>query len=115
MREGFHINLYQAGHYLSYLSNIPSSREQSAQVSHFISEQLAQDYMIGPISPQDGASIIASPLAAIHKKATERWRIIVNLSSPQNASVNDNLRWEPLHIHPWRMQCYFSIIWGGTP
>ena len=54
---------------------------------------------MGPLEDhQGGAGIVTSPLAAIPKKASGRWRIIVNLSHPQNASVNDNLRRELTHV-----------------
>jgi len=99
MRQGFRIRLRNSAHCHTSASNSPSTLEQSAQVTSFINEQLAQGFMMEPIDNQEeGAGIITSPLAAIPKKATGRWRIIVNLSHPEKASVNDNLRRELTHV-----------------
>ena len=60
-------------------------------MDRFVQKQLEQGYMLGPFTKQEGAGIITSSLVAIPKKTPGQWRIIVNLSSPANASVNDNL------------------------
>ena len=99
MRQGFRIGLRGTLHCRSSAANAPSALQQSTQVTTFINEQVARGFMMGPLEgPQGGAGIVTSPLAAIPKKASGRWRIIVNLSHPQNASVNDNLRRELTHV-----------------
>ena len=54
--------------------------------------------MSGPFPSADCSSIITSSLAVVPKKTPGKWRIIVNLSRPRNASVNDFIRREFTHV-----------------
>ena len=47
--------------------------------------------MLGPLPPEDCAGVITSCMAVIPKKTPGKWRVIVELSSPQDRSINDNL------------------------
>ena len=98
MHQGFCIGLQDISCHSS-TSNAPSAREQAAQVTSFVDKQVNQGIMIGHIdSPPEVAGIITCPLAAIPKKIASHWRIIVNLSHPERASVNDNLQQELTHV-----------------
>ena len=44
------------------------------------------------------AKIIMSSMTVIPKETVGKWRVIVDMSRPRGASVNDNLRWGLTHI-----------------
>ena len=54
--------------------------------------------MAGPFSRSECAKIITSSIAVIPKKTVGKWRVIVDMSRPRGASVNDNLRRGLTHI-----------------
>ena len=78
--------------------NSPSAREHEDVVDAFIAQQLAAGFMTGPFLPADCSGVITSNLAVVPKKTPGKWRVIVNLSRPQNASVNDFIRRELTHV-----------------
>ena len=98
MRQGFRIGLKGDVHCRSVTSNAPSAHRQSTQVTKFISQQLTCGYMLGPLDPQQASGVVRSRLAATPKKTPNHWHTIVNLSSPEKASVNDNLKKELTHV-----------------
>ena len=61
-------------------------------VQEFIHKQVSQGYMIGPLPSAECNQVTRSSKAVIPKKMPGKWRVIVDLSSPTNCSVNDSLR-----------------------
>ena len=66
--------------------------EQGDLVDAFITQQLAAWFVSSPFPPANCSSVIN--LTVMPKKTSGKWRIIVNLSRPCNASVNDCIRRE---------------------
>ena len=64
----------------------------------YIQTQLGKGYMAGPFSRSECAKVITSSIAVIPKKTVGKWRVIVDMSRPRGASVNDNLRRGLTHI-----------------
>ena len=54
--------------------------------------------MIGPLPKDECSQVITSSLAVIPKKTPGKWRVIVNLSSPKGASVNNHLKRRLTHV-----------------
>ena len=46
---------------------------------------------MGPLDPRSFPSIHCSPIGLVPKGATGKWRLIVDLSSPHDRSVNDGI------------------------
>ena len=91
MKEGFCIGLVREPNCQSSTGNTPSVTERADVISNFLSSQGRAGSMLGPLTSEDCAGVITSHMAVIPKKTPGKWRVIVDLSSPQNRSINDNL------------------------
>ena len=84
------------------MSSTPAAAAAAAHaniVQHFLDNQVQQGYIIGLLPPPTSCTnIITSSLAVIPKKAPNKWRVIVDLSSPTGASTNDNLQRRLTHV-----------------
>ena len=98
IQQGFRIGLQEHPQCRPRLTNTPSAREHSEVVDQFVRAQVSQGYMAGPFPVQDCTNVIISGIAVIPKKTPGKWRVIVDMSSPQNASVNDYLHRELMHV-----------------
>ena len=98
MQTGFRIGLQAAPHCRTATSNTPSAREHASVVDQFIQRQVSQGYMLGPFPPHACSNLITSSIAVIPKKTPGKWRVIVDLSSPRDASVNDSTRRQYTHL-----------------
>ena len=106
IRHGICIGLVPSTACCSSSQNFPSAQKHENVVDAFIAQQLAAGFMTGPLYPADCSGVTTSNLAVVPKKTLGKWRVIVNLSRPQNASVNDFIRrnsptWP---TRPWRTQ-----------
>ena len=59
--------------------------------------------MLGPFPIQECSGIVTSSMGVIPKKTPGKWRVIVDLSRPKGASVNDYTRLQHCHL------AYFSV------
>ena len=98
MRQGFRIGIQKTPRCWASPSNSPSARQHSEVIRQYVQDQLKKGYMAGPFPPAECAHIITSSMAVIPKKAAGKWRVIVDMSSPHGASVNDNLRRDLTHV-----------------
>ena len=98
MKEGFHIGLVREPCCQSSSGNTPSTMERAEVISDFLSSQCRAGYMLGPLPPKDCAGVFTSRMAVIPKKTPGTWRVIVDLSSPQDHSINDNLHRRLSHV-----------------
>ena len=72
--------------------NHPSSRANPRVVDERISTELEAGRLLGPIPPQQALTLHVSPLGLVPKKHQfNKWRLICDLSSPSNHSVNDGI------------------------
>ena len=67
-------------------------------IHQYVQDQLKKGYMVGPFLLDKCAHITTSSLAVIPKKAAGKWQVIVDMSSPHGASMNDNLRRDLMHV-----------------
>ena len=91
MKKGFQIGLVREPNCQSSTANTPSATERADVISNFLSSQGRAGYMLGPLTPEDCAGVITSCMTVIPKKTPGKWRVIVDLSSSWNHSINDNL------------------------
>ena len=95
--NGFHIDYsYGSFHLRSHSYNHPSSSANVATVqthihSH-IHTELSADRLVGPLVSLAQRHVYTSPIGLLPMSHTgTRWRLIVDLSSPPSASVNDGI------------------------
>ena len=98
MKEGFRIGLVREPNCQSSQGNTPSAMERADVISNFLSSQCRAGHVLGPLPPENCAGIVTSRMAAIPKKTPGKWRVIVDLSSPHNGSINDNLHRHLSHV-----------------
>lgn len=91
LREGFRIGFdYSRRDCRSSRRNMSSARSHPQVISRYVQEELSQRRLVAPGSVTRHVQL--SPLGAIPKpRQPGKWRLIVDLSSPRGASVNDGI------------------------
>ena len=73
-------------------SNHPSAREHPSVISSALETEVKKGHLVGPLVPAHFPFVQTSSLGAVPKKHTQnKWRLILDLSHPKNASVNDGI------------------------
>ena len=83
-------------------ANLISARNHPHVVSQYIQEELARNQIghVGSLETASSLGIQLSPLGAIPKKGKpDKWRLIMDLSSPDGFSVNDGISKEDCSFH----------------
>ena len=94
--EGFRIGFNRAHPISSAASNFPTTHND--MVHDYLSKEVTLDRMF-PLYPPLSKQIHVSPLEIIPKKKPGKWRLIVELSSPQGYSVNEGISPELASVH----------------
>ena len=104
--RGFHIGADRANVIRpSRHGNLPSVRQHPALVVEHLAAERAAGRLLGPLPTQLANSCQTSPIGLIPKPHQPgKWRLIVDLSSPRGASVNEAIVSEPCHM------CYASVL-----
>ena len=71
--------------------NLLSASEQPHIIREYLAEECAEGRVIGPLRLDSYPNVHISPFGIIPKKATGKYRLIVDLSSPHDCSVNDGV------------------------
>ena len=97
--HGFHIGAVRAGSLRSNQSNMPSVQLQSQLVASQISDEKESGRLLGPLPPHLASLVRMSPIGLIPKPHQPgKWKLIVDLSSPGGASVNDSIDTHVCHM-----------------
>ena len=94
MNFGFRIGFNRASAIQPSKRNMRSVVDHAAIVSEYIQQELERGFVLGPFDPQAFGSLAiqTSSIGVIPKKHTHgKWRLIVDLSSPDRRSVNDGI------------------------
>ena len=93
LTRGFRIGYHKSRDCLhSRGQNHPSAQANPHIVDGKVCEELAADRLLGPLPPHLAALVHTSPLGLVPKaRQTNKWRMICDLSSPINRSVNDGI------------------------
>ena len=59
-------------------------------VSEYLAAECAEGKVLGPLDPKEWKEVMVSSIGAI-PKGSGGWRLIVDLSSPKGASVNEGI------------------------
>ena len=91
--QGFHIGFDRTRCCLrSQSTNHPSALSNGAVVEEYIALEVDGGRLVGPLSQEAAAGVHVSPVGLVPKPhQADRWRMIVDLSCPQNHSVNDGI------------------------
>ena len=68
--------------------------------------------MIGPLPPCLASSVHVSPMGLVPKSQPNKWRVIVDLSSPQGKSVNDGIAPDRCSLHHALVDNAIEVIMG---
>ena len=94
--NGFHIGFDRGTDCTPATSNMRSALDNAAVVQEYLNKEVSLGHMIGPVSPEMmpiGTQI--SPFGVIPKSSQPgKWRLIVNLSSPDGRSVKSGINTE---------------------
>ena len=92
IREGFRIGFdYQSHRYKSAKRNMISATDHANVVRDYLAKECAEGRILGPFDPQYLPHVQVSPFGVIEKKERGKWRLILDLSSPEGFSVNDGI------------------------
>ena len=93
IQKGFCIGFNRVGRCTSAASNMHSALENAAVVLEYLQKEVLLGRMIGPVSPETvPEDTQISPFGVIPKSNQPgKWRLIVDLSSPDGRSVNDGI------------------------
>lgn len=90
--QGFRIGYRRGGPLRSTLRNMSSVMATPYPVQQFLDSECAAGRMVGPLPRQGFLNIHVSRLGVIPKSHQPgRWRVILDLSHPDGASVNDGI------------------------
>ena len=93
--EGFRIGYSRASWPCeSAHRNMQSARENPEVVKGYLEEKMAAGKVVGSLEMGSVQGVQISPFGVIPKSQPGKWRLIVDLSSPQGRSVNDGIRKE---------------------
>uniref|UniRef100_A0A1X7V3E6 Reverse transcriptase domain-containing protein n=1 Tax=Amphimedon queenslandica TaxID=400682 RepID=A0A1X7V3E6_AMPQE len=91
LREGFIIGFAKGSRLEPVCYNMLSCLEHPDIVQAYIEKEVSLGRGLGPFSEAGIPGLHTSPFGVIPKKAPGTWRLIVDLSSPHGASVNDGI------------------------
>lgn len=71
--------------------NLASASEHAQVVCNYLAAECAAGRVIGPLAVSDFSEVHVSSFGVIPKETPGKWRLIVDLSSPEERSVNDGV------------------------
>ena len=90
LSNGFHIGFNPQQHYTSCKTNMLSAVENPQPVQEYMKTELEAGRIVGPFQPHELEGAQISRFGVIPKgNKRGKWRLILDLSSPANQSVND--------------------------
>ena len=93
LKEGFRIGFqYATNSWRPASSNMLSADTHPQVVSDYLQEEVEAGRIIGPLKQGSVVELQINPFGVIPKGHTPgKWRLIVDLSSPQGSSINDGI------------------------
>ena len=82
---------YTGPHHPRHSHNLPSAASRPEVISSYIAKECASGHTAGPFMHPPFPNFIVNPLGAVPKKRTGKWRLIMHLSFPPGASINDGI------------------------
>jgi len=91
--HGFRLGFDYCNHTtLSVKHNMPSAQANPAPVEKFLATEVSEERVIGPLRMEDFLHVQTNKFGVIPKRSQpNKWRLILDLSSPTGTSVNDRI------------------------
>ena len=70
--------------------NMPSAEEHPRVISEYLVAECREGRVLGPLDPGQFSCVHCSQFGVVPKSTPGKWRLIVDLSSPEGKSVNDD-------------------------
>ena len=105
--QGFRIGVQEGAHLKPVQRNLKSAYDRPEIISAYIQREVDLKRMAPLLSLPATASLQVSPFGAIPKKnKPDKWRLIVDLSSPEGYSVmiQSGRTFAPSYTHRWTRQ-----------
>lgn len=99
IREGLWVGCSSQAGLRSVSRKLLSTEEHKEVVEQYIEKEVSLGRIVGPITGRPLEEVHISPFGVIPKKTVGKWRLITDLSSPQNGSVNETISEEVASLH----------------
>ena len=94
LTHGFHFG-FSTGHTGPRTStrspNLPSALARPTVIHDYLTKECAINHTAGPFPSPPLPNFVVSPLGAVPKRRSGKWRLIMHLSFPPGSSVNDGI------------------------
>ena len=91
LSTGFCLGFNQASTLHSVLRNHPCSTHHPQTIMDHLASEAESGRLVGPLPSSIASLIQVSPLGLVHNSHSDKWRLIVDLSSPRGRSMNDGI------------------------
>ena len=71
--------------------NMPSALEKPEVIRDYLAKECSEGRVLGPLDPSEFPYVHTSRFGVIPKGSSGKWRLIVDMSSPEGASINDGI------------------------
>ena len=104
LRDGFRVGFdYQRARTKKVMANMRSALEHPEVVRDYLTKECAEGRIFGPFIINQFSQVHVSRFGVIPKGNSGKWRLILDLSSPEGQSVNDGINPE------WCSLSYVSV------
>ena len=91
LSTGFRLGFNRVSTLQSVCHNHPSSTQHPQTIMDHLSAEEESGRLVGPLPHPIASLVQVSPLGLVPKSHSDKWRLIVDLSSPRGRSVNDGI------------------------
>ena len=118
LRHGFHLGFSPSQKLKSAKKNKPSAAQHPSVVDQYLANEVSLGRVAGPFSAPPYPNLHVSSFGVIPKRGQPgKWRLIVDLSSPGGASVNDGIDPDEFTLHYITVDQVIRVVsklgWGA--
>ena len=92
VRDGFRVGYEPTSKCTQAGRNMQSARDHPEVISVYLADECEKGRVLGPFQPGEVPGVQTSRFGVIPKKGHNKWRLILDLSSPKGRSVNDGIQ-----------------------
>ena len=90
IKSGFRVG-FNGLHTRSASNNMLSAMEKPEVIRDYLAKECSEGRVLGPLDPTQFPEVHVSCFGVIPKGTTGKWRLILDMSAPEGASVNDGI------------------------
>ena len=111
LRHGFHLGFSPSQKLKSAKQNMPSAPQHPSVLDQYLANEVSLGMVAGPFSAPPFPNLHVSSFGVIPKRGQPgRWRLIVDLSSPEGASVNDGIDPDKFTLHYIKLDQVIHVV-----